>query len=87
MRNEKAKAQAQRTLGRESHVDWCAIESGVRRLLHDLHRYPLPVAGGEAGKNLADDECKELFHDAEAIRIMWFVSLAEIEPCVSRRGE
>ena len=73
MRNEKPKAQAQRTLGRESHVDWCAIESGVRRLLHDLDPYPLPVAGGGAGKNLADDERKESFYDAIGIRTMRFV--------------
>lgn len=58
------RAQAQRTLGRESHVDSCTMENDVRLLLE---------AGKGAARNRADDEGNGWFHDAEGIRNEKFV--------------
>jgi hypothetical protein len=54
------------------------MEIDIRRLLPKLHS--LPVTAGEVGKNLADDERKELLHDAKSIRNSGLSSRAESNP-------
>jgi len=56
-----------------------------RQLLDDPDRRPLPSPGGWAGRSVADNELKELFHHDNTTRIMWFVTSACIESFKSCR--